>query len=51
MGETNPTQPPSRDGIAAMALLLSALLLFSVWLPAPVFQLIRQPAAIIGGKP
>src|SRR5439155_8070821 len=50
MGETNPAQPPSRDGIAAMTLLLSALLLFSVWLPAPVFQLIRQAAAIIGGN-
>jgi hydrogenase-4 component F len=37
------------DGTSAMALLLSALLVFSVWLPLPVFRLLRQAAGIIGG--
>jgi len=39
-----------RDGICAMALLLGGLLVFSVWLPAPVLQLIQRAAGIIGGK-
>jgi hypothetical protein len=33
-----------------MALLLGGLLLFSLWLPAPLLDLMRQAAAIIGGK-
>jgi hydrogenase-4 component F len=39
------------DGMVAMTLLLGALLLFSVWLPTPLQDLIRQAAAIIGGYP
>ncbi|MBI3848860.1 MAG: hydrogenase 4 subunit F [Verrucomicrobia bacterium] len=39
------------DGLAAMALLLGALLVFSVWLPGPLLELMRQAAGIIGGKP
>ena len=39
------------DGVPAMALLLGGLLIFSVWLPAPVLQLIRQAAGTVGGKP
>jgi hydrogenase-4 component F len=39
------------DGVGAMALLLGALLVFSVWLPAPLLQLIQRAAGIIGGKP
>jgi hydrogenase-4 component F len=39
------------DGLPAMALLLGTLLLFSVWLPGPLQDLIRQAAAIIGGQP
>jgi len=39
------------DGVGAMALLLVGLLVFSVWLPAPVLQLIQQAAGIVGGKP
>ena len=39
------------DGLAAMVLLLGALLVFSVWLPAPLLELMRQAAGIIGGKP
>jgi len=40
-----------RDGVGAMALLLGGLLVFSIWLPKPLFQLIQQAAGIIGGKP
>ena len=38
-------------GTSAMALLLGVLLVFSLWLPAPLLQGIRQAAGIIGGKP
>jgi hydrogenase-4 component F len=38
------------DGVPAMVLLLGGLLLFSVWLPAPLQEIMRQAAAIIGGK-
>jgi hydrogenase-4 component F len=38
------------DGVPAMGLLLGGLLVFSVWLPAPVLQLIHQAAGIIGGR-
>jgi hypothetical protein len=34
-----------------MALLLGGLLFFSVWLPAPLLELLHQAAAIIGGTP
>jgi len=37
------------DGVPAMALLLGILLVFSVWLPAPLVTLLRQAAATIGG--
>jgi hydrogenase-4 component F len=39
------------DGVGAMALLLGGLLVFSVWLPAPLVQLLQRAAGIIGGKP
>jgi hydrogenase-4 component F len=39
------------DGVPAMVLLLGVLLIFSVWLPAPVQQLIERAAGVIGGKP
>jgi hydrogenase-4 component F len=39
------------DGVPAMALLAGGLLVFSVWFPAPVLQLLHQAAAIIGGAP
>jgi hydrogenase-4 component F len=39
------------DGVPAMVLLLGTLLVFSVWLPAPLLQGIHQAADIIGGKP
>jgi hydrogenase-4 component F len=38
-------------GTSAMALLLGTLLVFSIWLPAPLLQGIRQAAGIIGGNP
>ncbi len=38
------------DGVPAMALLLGGLLVFSVWLPASLVELMRQAAGIIGGK-
>jgi len=37
-------------GVPAMALLLGALLVFSVWLPSALQDLLRQAADIIGGK-
>ena len=37
-------------GVPAMALLLGALLVFSVWLPSPLQEMLRQAADIIGGK-
>lgn len=37
-------------GVPAMALLLGTLLIFSVWLPSPLQEMLRQAADIIGGK-
>jgi hydrogenase-4 component F len=37
------------DGVPAMALLLGGLLVFSVWLPQPLLDVMRQAARIIGG--
>jgi hypothetical protein len=34
-----------------MALLLGALLVFSLWIPATLLQLIQQAAGVIGGVP
>ena len=40
------------DGIPAMGLMLGTLLVFSVWLPAPLLDLMnRAQGIIIGGKP
>jgi hydrogenase-4 component F len=38
---------PAPDSIPAMGLMLGCLLLFSVWLPAPLVQLLRQAAGIV----
>ncbi len=38
------------DGVGGMTLLLGGLLVFSVWLPGPVLQLLQQAAGIIGGN-
>ncbi len=40
---------PGLDGLPAMGFLLAMFLLFSVWLPAPLLELMRQAAGIIGG--
>jgi hydrogenase-4 component F len=45
-----PSDARPGDGVFAMALLLGGLLVFSVWLPTPVLQVIRQAAGIIGGN-
>ena len=39
------------DGFPAMALMLGALLVFSVWLPAPLIGVMEQARDIIGGMP
>jgi hydrogenase-4 component F len=39
------------DGVPAMSFLLGVLLVFSIWLPVPMLQLIHQAAGIVGGKP
>ena len=39
------------DGAPAMGLLLGGLLVFSIWLPAPVLQLLERATDVIGGKP
>jgi hydrogenase-4 component F len=55
LGARPPGDPPGEarrlDGVPAMALLLGGLLLFSVWLPGPLLELMRQAAGIIGGRP
>lgn len=55
LGARPPGAPPGEarrmDGVPAMALLLGGLLLFSVWLPGPLLELMRQAAGIIGGRP
>jgi len=47
----HPNDARRMDGVPAMALLLGGLLLFSVWLPAPLLELLHQAAGIIGGQP
>lgn len=37
------------DGVPSMALMLGALLFFSLWLPAPVLDLVHRAAEIVGG--
>jgi hydrogenase-4 component F len=37
------------DGVPAMALMLVALLVFSFWLPAPLWEILHKAAAIIRG--
>jgi hydrogenase-4 component F len=44
------TDARQTDGVPAMALLLGSMVLFSVWLPAPLIQIMREAAGIIGGQ-
>src|SRR5664280_227268 len=39
------------DGVPAMGLLLGGLLVFSVWLPQPLLDVMHRAAGIIGGDP
>ncbi|HVM47804.1 MAG TPA: hydrogenase 4 subunit F [Candidatus Acidoferrum sp.] len=39
------------DGVSTMALMLGVLLVFSIWLPAPLLDVMHQAAGIIGGAP
>jgi len=43
------TEAARFDGLPAMALLLGALVVFSLWLPAPLFEVMHRAARIIGG--
>ncbi|MHB8520264.1 MAG: hydrogenase 4 subunit F [Limisphaerales bacterium] len=49
MAKPVPSAP--RAGVAALSLPLGALLVFSIWLPGPVYRLITQAAQIVGGAP
>lgn len=42
---------PALQGVPAMGLMLGTLLLFSLWLPNPLLQVMHRAAAIIGGVP
>jgi len=45
-----PAGPPTPlSCVAAMALLIAVLAVFSLWLPAPLLELLRRSADIIGG--
>jgi len=46
-----PNDAKAWDGVPAMALLVSGLLVFSVWCPVSLLQLLHQAASIVGGKP
>jgi hydrogenase-4 component F len=45
------TDASAWDGVPAMGLLVGGLLVFSVWIPVPLLQLLHQAAGIVGGKP
>ena len=49
--EERPKEPTPWNGIPAMGLMLSALLVFSVWLPQSLLQLLWNAAGIIKGAP
>jgi hydrogenase-4 component F len=38
------------DGVPAMLLMLGTLLVFSLWLPRPLMEVMHRAAAIIGGE-
>jgi len=39
------------DGLPAMGLMLGALAVFSVWIPAPLLEVMHRAGDIIGGQP
>ncbi len=46
---TRPSDAAPLDGVPAMALMLGAMLVFSLWLPGPLHSVMRQAATIIRG--
>lgn len=53
LGSPRRNSHPSSIGwerLPAMALMLGTLLVLSIWMPPPLLQLVRQAAAIVGGK-
>ncbi|MBU6401525.1 MAG: hydrogenase 4 subunit F [Verrucomicrobia bacterium] len=54
LGNPRPADRPltgARPGVAALTLPLGALLLFSLWLPGPVYRLLLQAARVVGTAP
>jgi hydrogenase-4 component F len=45
-----PSGASTWDGVPAMGLMLGTLLVFSLWLPAPLMQLVERAAGIIEGR-
>jgi hydrogenase-4 component F len=43
--------PVRLETVVAMSVMLATLLLFSIWLPAPVLHLARQAAGVLGNAP
>ena len=48
--QREPAMPRLCDGVPAMGLMLGALVVFSVWLPAPLLVVMQRAAGIIGGR-
>ncbi|MEI6392624.1 MAG: proton-conducting transporter membrane subunit [Verrucomicrobiota bacterium] len=48
IARTNAVAPSA--GAPAMVLMLAALLVFSIWLPEPLLEVMKRAAGIIGGK-
>jgi len=51
MRERGVPAPLAWDGVPAMALMLGALLIFSLWLPAPLLEVMQRAAGIVRGAP
>jgi NADH:ubiquinone oxidoreductase subunit 5 (subunit L)/multisubunit Na+/H+ antiporter MnhA subunit len=49
--QERPKEPTPWNGIPAMGLMLSVLLVFSLWLPQSLLQLLWKAAGIIKGQP
>ena len=45
------TDATPMNGVPVMALMLGALLVFSLWLPAPLLEVMQRAGRIIGGAP
>jgi hypothetical protein len=53
LGESHPRDIQPVAGrpwkIGAMFLVAAVIIVFSVWLPAPIYQLVQQTVQILGG--